>query len=462
MRLKEDLVPLLRCQHCHGSFAFTAAAPVPLAGGEFGVLQCGCAKYPVVDGIPILLRAAVGMFEHTTGTAQVAGTTPEKLIELIEQGRGATALLECLSFPVLPPPLRRLLGWKLANGPLGARLGRRLCRQRLQSQVLARRSSISASELFSFFYQPDSPLDRVVGDYFNLRFGQPRHLAALSLLHNVPADDKPLLDIACGGGHLDHYLLSRREPAAVVGTDLNFFHLWIARHWIAPAGQYVCADAGEGLPFVDDSFSATFCSDAYHYIPNRTALHQEIKRCAPGRLGMLTRVGNSEVMPNEGLERTASGYVEDIGERDTRVFAESSLVHCYLGRRNPLEQPPDEPQTVARSKWLSFVWNIPAQLRGSAALAREWPHAAGTLGINPIYTRSSVAAGMQLRFGFPSIWYAYENNGMLAYHPRRMVLETAQLQALRSGAAGDPFRDQLVAQFVLLGMPQRFVPQQNI
>ena len=451
------LLPILRCQRCQGSFQFTEAPRVPLAAAEFGVLRCSCSAYPVVDGIPIIQHGAVGMFEHTTGTAQVAGIKPAQLVELIERGQSIEALRECLCFPVLPALLRRLLGWRLSNGPLGARFARRLGKQRVD-ELLRNRETISAIELFDFFYQSDSPLDAVVGHYFNLRFGQPRHLAALALLQNVPADSKPLLDIACGGGHLDHYLLARRDPVPIVGTDMNFFHLWIARHWVAPAGRYVCADASEGLPFAADSFSATFCSDAYHYIPNRTQLHEEVERCAPGRLGILTRVGNADVMPNEGQERTVAGYLEDIGAADGRALAEATLLRCYLGRRNPLLQTPDAPEELARSKWLSFVWNLPARLRDTAGAEHDWPHAAGTLRLNPIYRRSATPeGGLQLRFDFPSIWYAYENNGMMAYHPRRLLLEPAQLEALRAESPDASFTE-LVSRFVLLGMPPRFAP----
>jgi SAM-dependent methyltransferase len=450
------LLPILRCQRCRGSFAFSEAAPAATARAEFGVLRCSCSAYPVVDGIPIIQHGAVGMFEHTTGTAQVAGVTPAQLVGLIERGATIEALRECLCVPVFPSLLRKLLGWRLSHGALATKLARKLGKQRVD-ELLRERDRISAIELFDFFYQSDSPLDEVVGHYFNLRFGQPRHLAALSLLQNVPADGKPLLDIACGGGHLDHYLLARRDPLPIVGIDMNFFHLWIARHWVAPAGLYVCADASDGLPFADDSFSATFCSDAYHYIPNRKQLHQEIERCAPGRLGILTRVGNAEVMPNEGQERTVAGYLEDIGAPDGRALTEATLLRCYLSRRNPVLEKPDDPEDLARSKWLSFVWNLPARLRDTSDAARDWPHATGTLRLNPIYRRVRTPEGLQLRFDFPSIWYAYENNGMMAYHPRRLVLEQSQLDALRAERADDSF-EKLVSQFVLLGMPARFAP----
>jgi hypothetical protein len=78
--------------------------------------------------------------------------------------------------------------------------------------------------------------------------------------------------------------------------------------------------------------------------------------------------------------------------------------------------------------------------------------------VNPIYRRVATPEGdLQLRFDFPSIWYAYENNGMMAYHPRRVSLRRTQLEALRSERTDASFSD-LVSRFVLLGMPPRFAP----
>lgn len=456
MSIQETLLPTLRCQRCHGSFSFSAIRQTDPAAAEFGVLVCSCSKYPVVDGIPILQRGAVGMFDHTTGTAQVAGVTPARLIELIERGNCGSALFEAIGFPILPPMLRRLLGWRLSNSPLAMRYGRWLCKRRMEGEILKRRGTISAMEVVGFFYQSDSPLDIAVGEYFNMRFAQPRHLAALSLLQNVTSEGKPLLDIACGCGHFDHYLTARRDPLTVVGTDLNFFHLWIARHWIAPSCQYVCADASEGLPFADDSFSASFCSDAYHLIGERKKLHKEIARCAPGRPGILARVGNSRVMPNEGQENDVSGYFDEIGAKDTRVFTEGSLVRLYLKRCNPLAEPGDDSEELSWSKWLSFAWNLPTQLRDP--IKEEWPHAVGRLGLNPIYARRATDnEQIQLRFVFPGTWYAYENNAMLAYHPRRLTITESQLEAASKGLS-DASLSELVAKFVLLGLPQRFAP----
>jgi SAM-dependent methyltransferase/uncharacterized protein YbaR (Trm112 family) len=452
----DDLLSLLRCPRCQARFALESHARI--GDGEFGILRCHCDRYPLVDGIPIILKAPVGMFEHTTGTAQVMGVSPARLVDLIVKEKYIEALLECLAFPILHPRLRRLVGWQISTSAPVTRFARWICKRRLRSEVLTRRGSISAVELFEFFYQPLSPLYRAVGDYFTLRFAQPRHLAALALLEHMPASVKPLLDIACGCGHIEHYLYSRPDPVRVIGLDVNFYHLWIARHWIAPAGQYVCANAGDGLPFHDDSFAGTLCSDAYHLIPNRARLMQEIRRCAPRQLTIVTRVGNSAVMPNEGLENTLSGYLEEIGGADTRAFDESTLAKCYLARRDPLAFVEADMDCVTRGKWLSFIWNLPESRRTDAPDSRRWPHELGVLGINPIY-RAALSANdhVQLRFEFPGIWYAYENHEMLSYHPRQVSLSAIQLDALKSGCRHDSF-PELISQFVLIGMPRRFAP----
>src|SRR5262245_43941374 len=382
-RATDDLLLLLRCPRCQARFALEAHTRI--GDGDFGILRCHCDTYPLVDGIPIILNAPVGMFEHTTGTTQVTGVSPARLVDLLVKKQYIEALLECLAFPILHPRLRRLVGWQISTSPPVTQFARWICKRRLRSEVLTRRDSINAVELFEFLYQPFSPLYRAVGDYFTLRFAQPRHLAALALLEHIPASVKPFLDIACGCGHIEHYLYSRPEPVPVIGLDMNFFHLWIARHWIAPAGQYVCANAGDGLPFHDDSFAGTLCSDAYHLIPNRVHLLQEINRCAARRLTIVTRVGNSAVKPNEGLEKTLTGYLEEIGAADTRALDESTLAQCYLNRRDPLAVAEEDTDSLARRKWLSFVWSLPVEWRTIPPDTHTWPHEVGVLSVNPIY-----------------------------------------------------------------------------
>ena len=453
MSLREALLPILRCPTCAGTFDFNPAPHSALARAEFGVLRCQCSAFPVVDGIPIIQSNAVGMFSHD-GTTQVAGIAPGQLVHLIESGQAIEALLECLAFPLMTLA-KRFVGHRVGTGQAATRTTRWLCKRLLRTRILDRRETITAIEVFGF-YRDNSRHFREFGHYFNLRLGQPRHLAALALLANLRGSGQPLLDIACGLGHFEHYFSERRDPIPAVGVDMNFFHLWIARHWIAPECAYVCSNLSNGLPFGDRCFSAVFCSDAYHLIPNRLTLLNEIARCAPNRPVILARVGNAEVMPNEGIEHSVMGYLEEMDTPQIRVFGETDLLGQYLERRNPLAEPPRDPQSHRRAKWLSFSWNLAAVL--DDLRAEKWPHAVGKLGINPIYRRwGNSDGGVGLWFEFPSAWYAYENHAMLSYHAQSATLTAVQIAALRAGHLDESFED-LIREFVLIGMPKQYAP----
>ena len=444
---------ILRCPFCSASFTFRETTRPNLGAAEFGILQCSCSEFPVVDGIPIVQKAHVGMFEHTTGATQVSGVAPATLVEFIKAGRSEDALLECLAIPVLPG--RRWLPWRVANSRQGRDLARSFGKRHLRSGALARRPQIGLQEIIDLFYGPSSPLGSEVGYYFLLRFGQPRHLAALALLAALPQSDKPVLDIACGLGHVEHYLLSRRNSVPAIGTDMNFFHVWIARHWIAPAGHFVCANAEDGLPFVNDAFSAIVCSDAYHYISNRRALQKEIDRCAPGKPVLLTRVGNATVAPNEGHESSLDEYLQEFEAPEVRSFSEQRLMRLYLQAINPFSEQMEEARTLRESKWFSFAWNVPRPSTPTAWADGEWPHAVGTLGLNPIYRQATNGNELQLRFDFRTPWYAYENHEMLSYHPMTATVKRS-LADTRSAVREDPHIASLIASFVLVGLPERF------
>jgi SAM-dependent methyltransferase len=447
-----DWFATLRCPYCREGFAFRESTCPPLGAAEFGVLQCSCSEFPVVDGIPIVQKAHVGMFEHTTGETQVAGIRPDSLVDLIKSGHAEDALLECLTLPVLPA---QWLPWRVAHSHQGQTLARTLGKRQLRSGLLETRQCIGVQTLIDFFYRPSSPLGTEVGNYFLFRFGQPRHLAALILLATLPQSDKPVLDIACGLGHLEHYLIGRRNAVPASGSDMNFFQLWIARHWMAPAGHFVCANAEDGLPFASDCFSAVVCSDAYHYISNRRTLQQEIDRCAPAKPVLLTRVGNAAVSPHEGRESTLDEYVREFDTAEVRWFSEQRLVRLYLRATNPFSEQAEGAHALRESKWLSFAWNVPRPSTPAAWADGDWPHAVGALGLNPIYRRDTAGSEIRLRFDFRTPWYAYENHEMLSYHPRTATVHSALLDRLAT-SRDDPAVASLVASFVLVGLPDRF------
>jgi SAM-dependent methyltransferase/uncharacterized protein YbaR (Trm112 family) len=454
LTLRDSLLPFIRCPYCAGNFEFDEKSRPAMGRAEFGLLRCACSTFPVVDGIPIIQRTPVCMLEHTRGTQETEGIEIAALVDLIRRGDTLDALLECVAVPEIPKAWRAA-GWRLSHSRLAMRAARWRSKKKFVGRVLEQRDRLGASDVLGYYYLSGGPLAPAMGHYFIRRFGQPRHLAALAMAATIPSQSKPILDIACGIGNLEHYFGCRSDPARAVGLDMNFYHLWIARHWMAPSARYVCANASDGLPFADAAFAATICSDAYHLIRNHEHLLREIERCAPGRTVVLTRVGNGSVMPNEGVERSLQGYLSEFGAV-ARAFDEDSLVRRYLRRVDAFSVAVQSEDELGESKWLSFAWHVPTTPLRTIAADTIAPHAVGTLGINPIYAQTPGPAGsLQLQFQFPLVWYAYENHAMLSYHPRLAALSRAQLENLSSWR-DDPAMQQLVDAFVLLGLPSRF------
>lgn len=448
----EAFIPLLICPECSQALRWTQVEQPQAVEGEYGVLECPCSSYPVVDGIPILTHRKISVLDHVSGAVGLEGPSPAELVRKVEERQGLQALLSLVVFPVIPASLNREPFQELAKRPPLLEIGL-ILRKNLVKWHLFQHHRLTARDWLELIYHR-SP---VQGDYFNyffFRFGQPRHLAALSLLSVLPRRDKPLLDLACGFGHLIHYLTQSPQRHRVVGFDRLFFQLWVAKHFIAPQAQFVCGDAEDPLPFQDGAFSGVVCSDAFHLLRRKAEVLAELRRCAPGGALLLTRVGNREVRPNEGSELSPEEYLSLSGNSPVRMVGETEVVARYLRRLGPALSSPREPLELRDEKWLSL-------LIGDECLFRDydrfeaWPHGVGTLQLNPIYQVRHKHGHLDLEFKFPSDWYAFENGVMRQYHPQAWMLDASSYGAIRQGQR-TPETEELLGRFVLLGMPEHY------
>jgi SAM-dependent methyltransferase/uncharacterized protein YbaR (Trm112 family) len=451
----DQLLSILRCPACRGPLRFQQIEQGLPESREYGVLSCGCSQYPVVDGIPILMAGRVGVFEHTQGLVDYVGPSPADLIRYIVGHRGLDALLHCLSFPLTFKRLDRLPFSRLWRNLPARGILSGLRRIQLRRMCLADRDSLTAEDWFNLFFRQFSPVRGDMFSYFFYRFAQPRYLAALSLISQLPPHEgKPVLDLACGFGHLGHNLTECARPHDVVGVDRNFFQLWVAQHWIAPKNRFVCADADCRLPFSDGSFEAALCSDAFHYFRHADLVLEEIARCAPEAPVILARVGNKLVEPNEGFELTPDEYLALCGKREWRVFGENELLQRYL-RREPVD--PSHPQgSVDSEKWLSLVYPGVRRTMTPPENTAVWPHAVGRLAINPIYQVSRTHEGTwQLRFRFPSDHYAFENVMMVSYHPQTVTLTDETYCQVKANVHSAEI-ERLIQRMVVVGQPEHY------
>jgi SAM-dependent methyltransferase/uncharacterized protein YbaR (Trm112 family) len=452
-----EMMAILRCPACSGSFEFQEIAQHLPESREYGVLICGCSRYPVVDGIPIFMSGRVGSFEHTLGFVEYQGPTPEDLIRLIQAGRGLNALLHCIAFPLTFKRFNHLRFSRLWRNKLAREVFAFVRRLQLRRWCLARRDNLTAEDWLDVLYRKHSPVGGDMFSYFFYRHTQPRQLAALSLVSLIPTGKKPVLDLACGFGHLSHYLSEGPTSNYAIGMDRNFFQLWVSQYWISPKSRFVCADADRPLPFAGGTFDAIICSDAFHYFKLKEFVLQEFARCAPGAPVIVTGVGNKLVEPNEGLELEPGQYLGLCGDRGWRIFGEPELLQRYL-HQEPIDlTAPGHP--MDSEKWLYLVYpGTPLSLKfqNGHSPHTSWPHSVGRLGINPIYQIHRTDEGTwNLRFKFPSDHYAFENVMMVTFHPRAITLSDETYRQIQSNIRS-PEVERLIERMVVIGQPQGY------
>lgn len=453
----EQLLGILRCPTCRQPLQFQPVDQGLPGAREYGVLSCTCSRYPVVDGICILMSGTVGAFEHTEGHVEYKGPSTEELTRLVLARRGLDALLRCIAFPLTikrldrVPLLRSVWHSKQVQEFLAA-----VRRMQLRRWCVAGRDTLTAEDWLDLFYRQHSPVEGDLFSYFFCRLAQPRHLATLALTSYLPAREKPLLDLACGFGHLGHNLAESPAAHAVVGVDRNFFQLWVAQYWIASKNRFVCADADQPLPFADGAFAGTLCCDAFHYFRRKDLILGEITRCAPGQPVLLTGVGNRLVQPTEGFELTPEEYLKLCGDSAWRVFGENELLNRYL-RQEPVDlSGPRAANVVDGEKWLYLVHPGSPPVMARSKDYTAWPHAAGQLGINPIYQASRAADGTRrLQFRFPSAHYAFENASMASLYPQSGTLTDETYRDMLANVRS-PEVERLIKQMVIIGLPGHY------
>ncbi|GAA3989302.1 hypothetical protein GCM10022247_04810 [Allokutzneria multivorans] len=440
----------LLCPLCAQPLSFRETGS---ASPGFGLVECGRHTYPVLDGIPVIRHGRVPVQEHTTGLEEVPGPAVTELVDLVRAGRGDEALVRLLAFPPRLTFRRRPVpgGRRLLGLPLLRTLALAARRRTVRRLLAEDRTSQTAEQWMRLFYERSQGIDGELLAYFLYRFGQPRHVAALAALTVLPEDGRPVLDLACGFGHLAHSLPG---PGRVVGVDRNFFQLWVARHFIAPDAEFVCADAGDPLPFGDGTFSAALCSDAFHLLPDKQLCLREFRRCAPDGPLLLTRVGNRLVEPNEGDELAPDEYLRLVDDLQHVLVDEQELVRSYL-ENTPAKVDPAGADS-RHTKWLTLIAAAqPVQLPPPRPEG-TWPHAAAELAVNPLYRARSENGRHELTFQFPSVWYAFENAAMLGYHAPARTVREETLAAVHRGELTPEVAD-LVERFVVIGLPPRYL-----
>lgn len=446
---------LLRCPLCGGKLTVKVGNR---ERGElsYGVLKCYCSLWPVVDGIPIFRKRAED--------------ANDALIASIEAGRFNAALETCLSIRYrqggdgrsarIKHSVKSWLAARQQNSWLRLLPGmetrlKEFTRLQKLSGLLNPRTRITVRDnLQAYFF------DRM-GAYYHFfhLFSQPRHLVALSIVDIIHQPNRPLLDLACGFGHVTRALLARAEGQPVIGMDISFFALYVARHYVAPQAEFLCCDANKALPFPKSTFAAAICSDAFHDFAEKTTCIQECERLTRDNgFFALIWVRNAQVWPTlDGLSLPLEGYRDLIAHMPHRLLSSRSALAGYLQKMRPSLEYQADPARLANEPTFSLVMSHDSGFFKDYGPLLDWPHAYGNLSLNPLYIpeRTDAAKTILLRREIPPNISERLDEEIKEYLPERIYVSPAALEDLARHKRTKEV-EGLVERCVVLGLPEAY------
>jgi SAM-dependent methyltransferase len=245
----------------------------------------------------------------------------------------------------------------------------------------------------------------------------------------------------------------------VIGVDRHFFALYVAQQWIAPEAAYVCCEADTALPFPDGTFAAVICSDAFHTFANKVLCLRELRRVVQPQ-GLLMLV--SLRLPSCALDRSGTPLPPErlralVADLPHRLVSDRAVLARYLRRQGPPLAHSVDIGDLGGDTWLSVVASHRQAVFQDWGPFEEWPHATGPLGVNPLYveTGRDQRGTVQLRRVFPSVSYEQGHAESKAYLPEAVAV-AAPVWADVAAGKRTPEVDQLIAQCVVMGLPERY------
>ncbi len=295
----------------------------------------------------------------------------------------------------------------------------------------ARREVIRRRDDLSFRAAMDLLAFGPVGTYFAHRWSDPTFLSGLALAQSYWGAPRRVLELACGAGHFLRAFAG--HAAEVIGADLVFAKLWLARHYVAPKATLVCFDAAEPWPFNDRATDLLFCHDAFYFLPEKPRVAAEMLRVSTRILvGHMHNALVDNLSAGEPMEPAV--YAAMFPAPD--VFDDRELTAALIEARIPRKAALTD---LAGAPAVALAVGTAAP--GIAAGPLTEPGAGTILRRNPLYEAGEIR--------WPSERYAVEYGPLVTY--------PLQVEAPETATAGDSaVIDSLARQRVLLDLPERW------
>jgi uncharacterized protein YbaR (Trm112 family)/SAM-dependent methyltransferase len=409
--MQSRLLDILRCPLCGGCFRLEPNAYLEVRKEVLtGKLVCPCSAYPIVAGIPYLR----------------AGTRAEAVLDLLESGAGEKALF-------------RLLGLRKAEQGKFREYARDP-----QQWTFRNVLSLLGPEAESM--------------YFLYRFSDPNYLCGRAALQAFGRDPRCwsglVLDLGGGPGHFSRMLCRLSRGRDVILVEREFWKIWLARQFLAPACQPLCATAQLPLPFAPGLFSLVFCSDAFQYIRAKRLLAGEmLQLLAPDGLILLHHLHNAlcEVNYSAGWPLCPGEYRRLFAALPTQLFKESALLDALCAGR-PLDLATDsaDHELAGELGLVLAATRLTDRFRVYPKTAEASPECAWA--VNPLYARELSEHPSVWKLSFPSPEYESGCAACRRYLPERVTLSEGDLENLGRGRLAGRLREY-AERSVLLDLP---------
>ncbi|PWR21978.1 class I SAM-dependent methyltransferase [Zavarzinia compransoris] len=225
--------------------------------------------------------------------------------------------------------------------------------------------------------------------YFLVRWACPSYLATLAFLDDMAG--RRIACLASGVGHLSNLLRAVRPRPALTLLDGNLIHLLVARAYMAPGEQAICAELDDPLPLPDESFDLATMNDAFHYIDAKLSLLAEMRRIVtPDGAALILHIHDPRDLRGETVPGAPIAPVDfallarQAGWRHCAFYAEAELAAGVV-RHGAAFTP--RPRAAADLPPGPYAVRL---LKGEVSATRPWRLAAGRDGLrlNPIYRMS--------------------------------------------------------------------------
>jgi SAM-dependent methyltransferase len=278
--------------------------------------------------------------------------------------------------------------------------------------------------------------------YLQHRWCQPSFLSGLALLEAHAPRGATLLDLACGTGHYLRAWQQANQQVTVIGADIVYSHLWIARHFVAPSAWLACFDADGPFPLSDGVAGVALVQDAFHYFARKLHVIGQVRRVSQGGTMLLGHVHNA-AQPNY-----SAGRPLDAGE--------------YLALIQPGTAYDDDALTRSALTGTAARPAAEREARASAALAfstgparRDGIRVTLPPDGTPLVLNPLLASG---RPAWPGPRFEAEFVGPWKYLQTMAAPDSSVLGRALSGALGaDPEVDEHARRRVLLDIPGRWL-----